>query len=60
MQLSEALSRLTGKLIAREPEVVPLAPALEWAEQHQDDGRRTWDARFLIESLIAELSTKQG
>ena len=58
VRLSDALSRLTAKLLAREPEVVPLTLALEWAEQHRDDGRRTWDARFLIESLVAELSTK--
>jgi Fe-S-cluster containining protein len=60
VRLSEALSRLTGKLLEREPEVVPLTLALEWVAQHADEGRRTWDARFLIESLVAELSAKAG
>ena len=59
VRLSEALSQLTAKLLGSEPEVVPLTLALEWAAQHRDDGRRTWDARFLIESLVAELSPKQ-
>jgi len=56
VRLSEALARLTGKLLGREAEVVPLTMALEWAEAHRDEGRRTWDARFLLESLVAELS----
>ncbi len=56
VRLSDALSRLTGTLLQREPEVVPLTLALEWAEEHRDDGQRTWGARFLIESLIGELS----
>jgi len=56
VRLSEALARLTGKLLDREPEVIPLTMALEWAAAHQDEGRRTWDARMLIEGLVAELS----
>ena len=60
VRLSDALTELTAKLLEREPEVVPLTLALEWAAQHRDDGRRTWDARFLIESLISELAPKQA
>jgi Fe-S-cluster containining protein len=60
VRLSEALSRLSATLLEREPEVVPLTLALEWAAQHVDDGRRTWDARFLIERLVAELSAKSA
>jgi Fe-S-cluster containining protein len=56
VRLSEALARLAGKLLEREPEVVPLTLALEWAEAHREEGARTWDARFLLEGLVAELS----
>ena len=60
VRLSEALARLAGKLLEREPEVVPLTLALEWAEAHREDGARTWDARFLLEGLVAELSPASG
>jgi Fe-S-cluster containining protein len=56
VRLSEALSRLSGKLLDREPEVIPLTMALEWAEAHREEGKRTWDGRFLLEGLVAELS----
>lgn len=60
VRLSEALSNLTAKLLEREAEVVPLTLALEWADAHREDGQRTWDARFLIESLVAELSPRRA
>ena len=56
VRLSEALARLTGKLLDREPEVVPLTLALEWAEAHREEGARTWDPRVLLEGLVAELA----
>ncbi len=56
VRLSEALSRLTGKLLGREPEVIPLTTALDWAAAHAEEGRSTWDARLLMEGLVAELS----
>ena len=58
LRLSEALTNLTAKLLGTEPEVVPMTLALEWAEQHRDEGRRTWSARTLIEGLVAELSAR--
>jgi Fe-S-cluster containining protein len=60
VRLSEALARLTGKLLGADPEVVPLTLALKWAAAHRDDGQRTWDARLLFEGLIAELSAGTG
>jgi Fe-S-cluster containining protein len=60
VRLSEALSRLTGKLLDREPEVVPLTMAMEWAALHEEEGRSTWDARLLMEGLVAELSPPTG
>jgi Fe-S-cluster containining protein len=58
VRLSEALAALAGKLLGREPEVVPLTVALEWAVEHAEEGRRTWDAQLLLEGLVAELSPK--
>lgn len=58
VRLSEALARLAGKLLDREPEVVPLTMALDWAATHRDEGLRTWGARFLLEGLVAELSPR--
>jgi Fe-S-cluster containining protein len=60
VRLSEALSSLAAKLYEREPEVIPLTMALEWAEKHREEGQRRWDGRFLIESLVAELSPKKA
>ena len=56
VRMSQALATLTGKLLGREPEVVPLTTALAWAAEHAEEGRRTWDARLLLEGLVAELS----
>jgi Fe-S-cluster containining protein len=56
VRLSEALAGLTGKLLGKPPEVVPLVFALEWAEANRADGQRTWDGRSLIEGLVAEMS----
>ena len=58
VRLSEALANLTAKLLDREAEVIPLPLALEWADAHREEGARTWDARVLIEGLIAELSPR--
>jgi Fe-S-cluster containining protein len=58
VRLSEALSNLTAKLLDKEAEVIPMTLALEWAEAHREDGRRTWDARTLIEGLAAELGRR--
>lgn len=58
VRLSEALANLTAKLLGTEPEVVPMTLALEWAEAHREEGRRTWEGRVLIEGLVAELSSR--
>lgn len=56
VRLSSALSDLAAKLLGREPEIVPMTLALEWAEKNRADGQRAWPARELIEGLVAELS----
>jgi Fe-S-cluster containining protein len=58
MRLSRALSHLTAKLLGKEAEVVPLTHALAWAAAHREDGQRTWDARTLIEGLLAEFAAR--
>jgi Fe-S-cluster containining protein len=57
VRLSKALSTLTGKLLDREPEEIPLTLALDWALENRDDGLRTWDPARLIRDLLAELTS---
>jgi Fe-S-cluster containining protein len=60
VRLSEALTALTAKLLGSEPEVIPLALALEWAAAHREQGLRTWPARSLVEALVAEIAALPG
>jgi len=60
IRLSEALSRLTGRLLSVEPEVVPLPLALEWAAAHREEGQRRWEGRLLLEGLVEELGRPAG
>jgi len=55
VRLSDALSRLTAKVLGTQPEIVPLPFALEWANEHREEAQRSWDARTLMEGLLAEL-----
>lgn len=60
VRLSEALAALTAKLLGSEPEVIPLALSLEWAAAHREEGLRTWQARTLVEALVAEIAALPG
>ena len=53
--LSQALSRLTADLLGGESTMIPLPLALEWAEQNREDAAKTWDALYLMRSLLALL-----
>lgn len=54
--LTEALSRLAAVLLGWEPMVIPLVLALDWAEEHLEEGRRRYDPVSLITLLIEALS----
>jgi Fe-S-cluster containining protein len=56
VRVSEALSQVTARMLGKEPEVVPLQFALGWAEEHRDEGQRTFDARTLLTTLAEELA----
>jgi Fe-S-cluster containining protein len=58
VRMSEAFANLTARLLGKEPEVIPMTLALEWAAQNRADSLRTWDGRTLIEGLIAELAPR--
>lgn len=60
IRLSISLARLTGRLLDREPEVVPLPLALDWAEAHREEGLRRWDGRRLLEMLAEDLGRRPG
>jgi Fe-S-cluster containining protein len=58
VHLSQALARLTGELLGREPQLIPLALAPAWAEAHRADGQRRWDAADLVRRLLQRMSEK--
>ena len=60
IRLSEALSRLSARLLGTEPEVIPMTMALEWAAAHREQGQRRWEARLLLEGLVEELGRAPG
>ncbi|MEO7096092.1 MAG: YkgJ family cysteine cluster protein, partial [Polyangiales bacterium] len=54
MRVSEALARVTAKLLGREIEIVPMHMALDWARAHEEEGQRTYDGKMLLEAFFAE------
>ena len=60
VRLSEALSRLSARLLGTEPEVIPMTMALEWAAAHREQGQRRWEGRLLLEGLVEELGRAPG
>jgi len=60
VRVSEALSRVSARMLAKPPEVVPLQFALVWAEEHREEGQRTFDPRTLLTTLAEELAKPKG
>ncbi len=54
--LTEALSRLAAAVMGGEPRVVPLVKALDWAEEHREDGQVRYDAVALVALLVQILT----
>ncbi|HYK90607.1 MAG TPA: YkgJ family cysteine cluster protein [Acidobacteriota bacterium] len=50
-RMSECLAKLAGELMGWGHIMIPLVRALDWAEMHAADGKRQWDACYLLESL---------
>jgi len=54
--MTEALAKLAAILLCREPQVIPLALALDWAVEHLEDGRRRYETASLL-TLLVEILT---
>ena len=59
MRVSEALSRVAAKVLDRPIEIVPMHMALEWALEHEEEGKRTYDGKMLLETFFAEAQACQ-
>ncbi|HYK92203.1 MAG TPA: YkgJ family cysteine cluster protein [Acidobacteriota bacterium] len=57
--LTEALSRLTAVLLGGDPQVIPLVLALDWAEDHREEGQLRYDAAALL-TLLVQILAIQG
>lgn len=58
VRVSEALAAVSARMLGTAPEVVPLQFALGWAEEHREEGQRTFDARTMMTALAEELAGK--
>lgn len=56
MRLSQAFMDVAAQVLGTRAELIPMPFALEWADQHREDGVRTFDPRMLMEALFAELA----
>ncbi len=52
VSLTECLSKLSAIVMGGEPQVIPLTLALNWAAENQDLGRQTFEAKYLLETLV--------
>jgi Fe-S-cluster containining protein len=52
-RISECLSDIAGRLLGWGRIMIPLVRSLEWAAEHEAEGKRSWDADFL-KSLLRE------
>jgi Fe-S-cluster containining protein len=52
MRMSSILGLLWGTLTSSPPRLIPLPTALEWAERHEEDSRRTWPGSSLLDQVL--------
>lgn len=52
MRMSSILGLLWGTLTSSPPRLIPLPIALEWAERHEEESRRTWPGSSLLEQVL--------
>ncbi len=57
LSLTEGLSKLSALVLGKEPQVIPMTLALEWAAAHKEEGQRRYDGSFLLGSLIELLKS---
>jgi Fe-S-cluster containining protein len=54
--LTEGLSKLSALVLESQPQVIPMTLALAWADEHHEEGQRSYDGAFLLATLVKFLS----
>ena len=52
MRISSILGLAWGTLTNSPPRLIPLPIALEWAERHEEESRRTWPGSALLDQVL--------
>jgi Fe-S-cluster containining protein len=52
MRIGSILGLLWGTLTSSPPRLIPLPMALEWAERHEEDSRKTWPGSSLLDQVL--------
>ena len=52
MRISSILGLVWGTLTDSPPRLIPLPMALEWAERHEEESRRTWPGPSLFDQVL--------
>jgi hypothetical protein len=55
IRIGTVLGLLWGSLTNVSPRLIPLPLALDWAEQHSGESRRTWPGAVLIDELLDKM-----
>lgn len=55
MRISSILGLVWGTLTSTPPRLIPLPMALEWAEQHEEEARRTWPGSSLLDQVLDKM-----
>jgi len=55
MQISSILGLVWGTLTDSPPRLIPLPAALEWAERHEEESRRTWSGSSLLDHVLDKM-----
>jgi Fe-S-cluster containining protein len=52
MRIGSILGLVWGTLTSSPPRLIPLPKALEWAERHEKESRRTWPGSSLLDQVL--------
>jgi len=52
MRITSILGLIWGTLTNSPPRLIPLPLALEWAERHEEESRRTWPGSSLLDQVL--------
>ena len=52
MRITSILGLVWGTLTNSPPRLIPLPMALEWAERHEEESRRTWPGSSLLDQVL--------